>query len=149
MKIILLKDIPKIGKKNDIKDIADGYALNFVIPRGLGIKATPEGIRKIELMKKAMSTEEKMRGELLEKSLENLSTISITIQEKTNEKGHLFAGIDATRLSKEIEKATGMTFDPDSIDIEKPIKEVGSFIITVSAQGKKGKVKIIIESLTK
>ncbi len=147
MKIILTKDIPKIGKKNEIKEVADGYALNFVIPRGLGVKATEAGIQKVQSMKGAMETEKKMQDELLTKSLSDLSAITVTISEKTNEKGHLFAGIDTTRLAKEIEATTGMAFDPDTIEIEKPIKQTGNFIVTVSVKGKKGKVKVVVEAL--
>ena len=88
MKIILLKDIPKIGQKNDIKEVADGYALNFILPRGLGVKAT----------------------------------------------------------EAEIKKMTGIVLDPEFIDLEKPIKEIGNYVVEISAQGKKGKVKVVIEN---
>jgi len=145
MKVILLKDIPRIGKKNDIKEVSDGYALNFVIQRGLGVKATDAGIKKVQALTGAVMMEKKVQEELLKKSLENLSTITVTISEKTNDKGHLFAGIDEKRLAQEIEKQSGMKCDPEFIKLEKPIKEVGNFIVEVSAQGKKGKVKVVVE----
>jgi large subunit ribosomal protein L9 len=146
MKIILLKDIPKIGRKGDVKDVADGYALNFVIPKGLGMKATDAAIKKVQGQKMALESEKKVQESLLTKSLENLSAITVTITEKTNEKGHLFEGIKADRLAKEIEKTSGIVLDPDFIELEKPIKEVGNYVLNVSAHGKKGKVKVTIES---
>ena len=148
MKVILLKDIPRVGRKNEIKNISDGYALNFIIPRGLGIKATEVGIKKLEQIKSATNEEKKMQHELLTKSLENLSTITVTIQEKANEKGHLFEGIHKERLAKEIEKMTGIVLDPEFIDLPKPIKEVGEYIITISAEGKMGKVKVVVEPIS-
>lgn len=146
MKIILLKDIPKIGRKGEVKDVADGYAINFVLPRKLGIKATPEGIKQVEANKSAIEEERKVQENLLAKSVENLSAITVTITEKANELGHLFVGIHADRLAKEIEKQTGIALDPGFIEIEKPIKEVGNFVVTVSAHNKKGKVKVVVEA---
>jgi large subunit ribosomal protein L9 len=147
MKIILLKDIPKIGRKGDVKDVADGYALNFVLPQKLGVKATAGGIKKVEASKSAIESERKMQENLLSKSLENLSTITVTITEKANEKGHLFEGIRAERLAQEIQKQSGIVLDAGFIELEKPLKEVGNFIVAISAHGKKGKVKVVIEAL--
>ncbi len=145
MKIILLKDIPKIGRKNEVKEIADGYALNFVLPRGLGIKATPGEIAKLDKVKATEDAEKQIQDNLLKKSLEQVSAMTITIQEKTNEKGHLFEGIGRDRLVKEIEKALDIKFEPSFIELAKPLKEVGQFIVDINAHGKKGKVKVVIE----
>jgi large subunit ribosomal protein L9 len=145
MKIILKKDIPKIGKRNEVKDVADGYALNFVIPKGLGVKATPEAIKNLEMKKNADATEKKIQENLLKKSLEEVSSITVTIKSKVNEKGNLFEGINKEKLLKEIEKATGILLEQDYIELAKPIKEVGEFIIPVSAHGNKGKVKVVVE----
>ncbi len=147
MKVILLKDIPKIGHKNEIKDVSDGYVLNFIIPRRLGVKATEAEIKKLETLKSAGETEKKIQHELLSKSLENLSAITVSIKEKANEKGHLFEGIHKERLAEEIEKISGIVLDPEFIDLPKPIKEIGDYIVPISAQGRKGKVKVVIEPI--
>ena len=145
MKIILLKDIPKIGRKGEVKEISEGHAMNFIIPRGLGVKATPAEIKKIEAQKSTLDTERKIQEELLEKSIASLGAITVTISEKANEKGHLFEGIKKDMLVKEIEKVSGIKLDPDYIDLEKPIKEVGEFLVPIEALGKKGKVKVVVE----
>ena len=146
MKIILLKDIPKIGKKNEVKDVADGYALNFVLPRKLGVKATESEVKKLMALQAQSDTEKKIQEDLLKKSLEEVSAITVTITEKVNEKGHLFVGIHADRVAKEIEKVSGICLDSHYIELEKPLKEVGEYIIPVSAMGKKGKVKVVVEA---
>jgi len=100
MKIILLKDIPKVGRKYDIKNVADGYALNLLIPRGLAQIATPQTEKNIEAMKAKDLVEKKVQGELLVKNLEVLKDLVINMKEKANEKGHLFAGVTKEKLKR-------------------------------------------------
>ena len=145
MKVILLKDVPKIGRKNDIKDVSDGHALNFLIPRGFAVKATPLEVKKLEAQKAMHDAERQVQEELLAKSIEGLSTITVTIAEKANDKGHLFEGIHKERLAEEIKKSSRIEIKPEFIDLDKPIKEIGEFLVPIEAHGKKGKVRVIIE----
>lgn len=142
MKIILLKDISKIGKKGDIKDVSEGYAVNFAIPQKLALFATEENIKRAKMEKAVKDAEFKILDDLISKNIETLSNATVSIKSKANEKGHLFAGISKTDLAKEIEKQTRIKIDPDWIDIEKPIREVGNHIINIKANGKSGKIKI-------
>lgn len=146
MKVILLKDVPKIGKKYDIKNVADGYALNLLIPNRLAIPGTAEAIKNIEVIKSKDEGEKKVQQELLVKSLKELEQANIVIKEKANEKGHLFAGIHKEELAKEIEKQTRVNVSPSFIDMEHPIKEIGEHIVTISALGKKANIKIVVEA---
>ncbi len=145
MKIILLKDIPKVGRKYDIKNVADGYALNLLIPRGLAQIATPQTEKNIEAMKAKDLVEKKVQGELLVKNLEVLKDLVINMKEKANEKGHLFAGVTKEKLAEEILKTARLNIDPESIKLEKPIKEVGEHKVFVEVMGKKAEFKIVIE----
>jgi large subunit ribosomal protein L9 len=146
MKIILIKDVQKVGKKFDIKDISDGYALNFLIPRGLAIVATPQAIAKINLEKEKLSIEGKIQEELLVKNLGTIKGLKLTLKEKANEKGHLFAGVTREVLADEILKNTRLNLDVEFIKLEKPIKEVGEHKVTVEALGKKAEFTVVIES---
>ena len=145
MKIILLKDIPKVGRKYDVKDVAEGFALNLLIPRGFAQNATAQAIKKIEEMKANDLTEEKIQGELLAKNLEVIKNLNLAIKGKANDKGHLFAGITKERLAEEIAKVTRLNIDPESIQLSKPIKEIGEHKITVEAMGKKAEFTVSIE----
>ena len=147
MKIILLKDVPKVGRKYDIKNVADGYALNMLIPKGLAITATVEDIKKIEEKKRNFLTEQKIQGELLLKNLEQLKNTEIYLREKSNDKGHLFAGITKEKLIEEIFKITRLNLDPEAIKMEKPIKEIGEHEVVIEAVGEKAKFKVIVESI--
>ncbi len=147
MKVILLKDVPKVGKKYDIKNVAEGYAVNLLIPKGLAQIATAQAEKNIEVMKQKDMVEKKVQGELLVKNLEAIKTLVLNIKEKANDKGHLFAGITKERLVEEILKTARLNLDVDSIKLDKPIKEVGEHEVTVEVLGKSAKFKVNIEVL--
>jgi large subunit ribosomal protein L9 len=147
MKVILLKDVPKVGKKYDIKNVAEGYALNLLIPKGLAQIATAQAEKNIEVMKQKDMVEKKVQGELLVKNLEVIKTLVLNIKEKANDKGHLFAGITKERLVEEIVKTARLNLDVDSIKLDKPIKEVGEHEVSVEVLGKSAKFKVIVEAL--
>lgn len=145
MKIILLKDVPKIGRKNEVKEVADGYATNFILPRKLGILATTANIVKVQNLKAEVEGEKKVLEDLISKNIDTLGESLISIKAKANEKGHLFAGISKEDLAKEIEKVTRISIDPEWIQIEKPIREVGKHVLNITTStGKKGKIKVEI-----
>jgi len=145
MKIILLKDIPKVGRKYDIKEVSEGYALNLLIPRGLAQIATIKAVKNIETLKSKDLVGRKVQGELLLKNLEVIKTLVLNIKEKANEKGHLFAGITKERLMEEIIKTARLNLDPESIELEKSIKEIGEYKVTVEVMGKKAEFTVVVE----
>ena len=144
MKIIFLKDIPRIGRKNDIKNVADGYAQNFLIPRGLARMATNIIVKKTELIKKRESEENKIKEDLFNKDLDELSGVILEIKSKLNEKGHLFAGVHGEEISEELEKKTKIKIEPKYIQLEHPIKEAGERDIEIKIGKKSIKFKLII-----
>ncbi len=147
MKIILLKDVAKIGRKYEVKNVADGFALNMLIPRGMAQVATPQAIKNIETFKSQDMTEKNIQSELLLKNLEVIKDLKIVLKEKANEKGHLFAGVTKEILAEEIKKSTRLNLDPDFIKMAKPIKEVGEHQVTVEAMGKQAHFKVMIEAV--
>lgn len=147
MKVILLKDIPKVGKKFEIKDLSEGHVLNFLMPRGLVSIATPQAVQKIALEKEKIEGERRIQSDLLVKSLDTLKDTTVTISGKANEKGHLFAGINKETLISEIFKQTKLNLDPETVVLEKPLKEVGEHKVLIQALGKKAEMKVVVKSL--
>jgi len=147
MKIILLKDVAKIGKKHEIKNIADGYAQNFIIPRGLGIPATEANVRKIEILKNTSDADRKVQEPLLAKNLETIASLTVIISGKANDKGHLFAGIHKDEIVEAVKKQANVTIHPDFIVLDKPLKETGNYEVLIEAGGKKANLKLVIEGV--
>jgi len=134
MKVILLQNVPKIGKKFEQKVVSDGYATNFLIPRGLAEIATTSSVSRIMLRKSQSDTEAKIHEDLLLKNLHDLEGVRIEMTEAANDKGHLFAGIHAQELIPVIAEQTRLQILPEYIILEKPIKAVGEHQIPVTIQ---------------
>lgn len=146
MKIILLKDVPKIGRKYETKNISDGHAINMLIPKGLAIIATTEAEKRIALEKARDEGEKKLKNELLLKNMEDLDGVTITMIEKASEKGHLFAGIHKSEIVRAIESQTKLQIDAKSILLDKPIKEIGMYVIIVEVGSKNIKFNLEIKN---
>jgi len=136
MKIIILKDTKKVGRKYEIKDVADGYALNALIPNKIAIPATAGNLKMIEAKKALDMASSKNLQDNLSKAIEKLPGGSLKIQGKVNEKGHLFAGIHKEQIVEDFKKLTGFELPIDSLEIEKPIKEIGEHKIKISVGDK-------------
>src|SRR5579863_10122373 len=93
MKVILLKDIAKVGRRYDVKDVSSGHAQNLLIPRGDAVAATPEALRRYETMRTKAEGERKIHQDLLLKNLKDLEGAGLKVSGKANDKGHLFAGL--------------------------------------------------------
>lgn len=145
MKIILLSDIAKLGKRYDVKDVSAGHANNLLIPKGLAMAATTDALKRVEAMKKASAAEEKVQDELLARNFAELDGKTITVKEKVNEKGHLFAGIHKKEIAKLIEREARIIIDPDMITLDQPIKEKGEHPVVIQAGEKRSKVTILVE----
>ncbi len=136
MKIILLKDLHKVGKKYEIVTVADGYALNSLIPTRVAEIATDKIVEKYRKLKDIESSARLLREEELVKELGSIASKEFTIEVKANEQGHLFASVH----KEEIGAAIGV--DPEYITITTPIKEVGEHTVTVSVKDTSKEVKV-------
>lgn len=134
MKVILLHDVPKIGKKYDVKNVSDGYARNFLIPRGMAEIATDARIKSVEILKKQSEQEREIQRDILENNIKELEGIKISVREKANEQGHLFAGVHKKEISKILKEQKHIEIPPDMIEVEHPIKETGEFKIKVKGK---------------
>lgn len=144
MKIILLQDVPKVGHKYDVKNVASGFAANFLFPRKLAELASDKKIKNIETRQLQAKEERKIQDTLLEKNIEALKNVSIEITEKSNEQGHLFKGVHKEEIVKALKEQGHIDINPDFIVLEQPIKEIGEYEITVKVEDQTEVFKLVI-----
>lgn len=146
MKIVLLKDIKGVGRKHDIKTVADGFALNSLIPQGMAEVATDKATARIALIKKQEEADKKVQADLLSKNLKSIHDAVVSVTVDANEKGHLFAGIHAHEIAPLIKAQTQIDVLPEFIVLEKPIKEVGEHKIDVKVHGKTATFTFVVKA---
>lgn len=130
MKILLKKDISKLGKIGDVVDVANGYARNYLLPKKFAAIVTPGNIEQIKSQRK--KNEEKQKEEIknLRVLADEISSISYTITVKTNKEGKLFGSVNASHIAEALSEK-GYQIDENMIILEIPIKKCDLYNITV------------------
>lgn len=146
MKVILLQDVRKVGKKFEVKEVASGFALNMLIPRKMAEAATDSAVKRLGNMKAKEEGEKKVREDLLMKNLKSVEGKIIEMSAPANEKGSLFKGIHAEEIVDAVKKQTELDLAPEYIILEKPVKEVGEHDIEVKVQDKSVKFKLVVSA---
>lgn len=137
MKVIFKKNVKGIGKIDEVKEVADGYAQNFLIPSGSAVRATDDLISLIKTKKESESLNEVQKNEELKSLLAALAkTGSVTLSGKPHDgKGHLYQGITAQEICHAIKETRGLFVPKDLIlDYEKPIKETGKHEVKIGSK---------------
>lgn len=144
MKVILLKDIPNLGKKDDIKEVSGGYARNFLFPRKLAVAATAALIKQLEAKKeKEREMAEKELGSMQE-MVAKLEGVEIEMSAKVDKESNLYAAINPAQISKAL-KEKGFDIKKSQIKLDDSIKEIGEKEIVIEfPHGLEAKVKVIV-----
>lgn len=125
MKVIFLKDVKGKGKKGEVKNVADGYAQNFLIKQGLAIEANQASISSLNAQKKK---EEKVAAEELEnakKLKDTVEKVTVELSAKAGEGGRLFGSITSKQIADELQKKHGIKIDKRKIELEDAIRSLG------------------------
>ena len=125
MKVILLKDNSKIGKKGDIKQVADGYATNYLIPNKIAAPATGTAIKQAGEMQKKVEKEIKNKEKEIKKFVSKLENKSITLVKEASDKGKLFAAVTVDEILDTVKKDLNLVVNKAEVSINEHIKEIG------------------------
>ncbi len=147
MKIILLKNVPKLGSKFDIKKVNAGYAKNFLIPNKMAIIATKNSVAHIQ----KLTIQEKKIGAITEYNFkeltEQLKNSEIILEAKTNKEGKLFGSISEGKIRKALKEQKNIKLNKNiKILINKPLKNIGEHKINLILTNKKITFKVIIKT---
>jgi large subunit ribosomal protein L9 len=144
MKVILLKDVEKLGQKGDVKEVADGYARNFLIPNKLAVLATKAELVKLEEQKKIEA--QKAEEELVhfQEIASQIDGLELEIPAKVSEDGKLFGAVAASQIAEKL-KEKGFEIKKEQIKTGEPIKEIGEYEATVEfPHNLEAEIKIIV-----
>jgi len=144
MKIILLEDVEKLGNKGDVKEVADGYARNFLIPKEKAVLATKKEIEKVEEMK--LIETQKAEQELVEyqKTATQLDGLELEIPVKVSEEDKLFGAVTANQIMEKL-KEQGIKVKKEQIKLKDPIKEIGEYEVNIELpHNLEANIKVII-----
>ena len=131
MKVVLLKDVKNVGKRDDILTVSDGYARNFLFPQKLAAEATPGALKEIQRKRAAQDAREaEMLAEAKAKAA-SLKDKVITLEVKCGDKGRLYGSVTSAEVAEALEKQHGIKVDKRKIDIGDPIRETGMRTISV------------------
>ena len=131
MKIILQREVEKLGVPGDVVDVADGYARNFLIPRKLAIPATKGGVKHAEGLKQAHEARVQKSVQEARAVADKLGAIKVRISGRAGEDGRLFGSVTPAKVAEEIEKAAGVAIDRRHLDLAEPIRSVGTHEVVI------------------
>ena len=148
MKVILLQDVNKVGKKGDLVEASDSYARNVLIRRKLAVEATGQAINDLKLKR---ANDEKVAEENLERAKElkeKLDRSSVVIRAKTGEGDKLFGSISGKEIAEAAKEQLGIELDRRKIVVDNPIKSIGTMGVVVKLHPKvKAELTVKVEKL--
>jgi len=131
MKVIFLEDMPKVAKAGEIKEVADGYGRNFLIPQKLAMLASSSAISAMEAQRRVKTKEEtQLEVEMLELARQ-LEGKEVILKAKAGAKDRLYGSITSTDIASELENATGLVIDRRKMELAEPIRQLGSYELTI------------------
>ncbi len=127
MKVILLQDVKGTGKKGDIKEVADGYARNFLLAKGVALEATAKNLSDLAGQKSSQAHKEAVELENAKKSADSVNGKTVTIKLKASANGKLFGSVTAANVADAIKSEYGIDCDKKKIALKSEIKNFGSY----------------------
>ncbi len=131
MRVVFLEDVPDIANSGDVKEVADGYARNFLIPRRLAALVTSQVTSQLEVKLSSRAKKQSQIAEELIKMASQLDGREITLRAKVGAKDRLYGSITSADIADELSKTSGVVIDKRKIELPEPIRKLGSLEVTI------------------
>ncbi len=131
MKVIFLEDVPKVAKLGEIKEVADGYGRNFLIPKKLAALVAPGVTDRLEAQSRAQAKKQSQIEAEMAQMAKELDGKEIILKAKAGAKDRLYGRVTTADIAAELEKTTGVAIDKRKIELEDPIRELGSYEVLI------------------
>lgn len=146
MKVILNQDVPSLGKAGDLKDVADGYARNFLIPRGLARPATTAAVKQAATSKQVVERKQAKAQAAVKELAATLSNTQLVFKARVGEQHRLFGSITSSDIADELSRKIGQPIDKRHVELAEPIRHLGEFKVPVRLAPKvEPDVTIVVE----
>ena len=132
MKIVLQEEVKGLGAPGDVKDVADGYARNYLLPRKLAIPATPGALKNVEAQKAAIAKRQAQLEAEARALAAKLASTPVTIKARVGSQNRLYGSITAADIAQAIGKELGQPFDRRKLQLEDPLRELGVHTVTAN-----------------
>ena len=146
MKVILLQDVKGTGKKNQLVNVSDGYARNFLFTKKLAVEATTDNLQKLKEFNASQDLKKQKEIEDAKELAKKIEEIQIIIKAKSGETGKIFGGITSANISEELKKQHNINVDKKKIMLDEPIKLLGNYTVNMKLyEGINAKLKVNVE----
>jgi large subunit ribosomal protein L9 len=146
MKVILLRDIARLGQRGEVKEVAEGYAMNVLIKKGDAVQATPGELAKWKSKQDAKQHQKELATNTFTQLVDALRKQEVVITgKKADQKGQLFASIKETDIAEAIYATAKMSVDPKQIILAHPIKSLGTHEVSIKQGEKKERITIEVK----
>jgi large subunit ribosomal protein L9 len=146
MKVLLIKDVAGVGKAGEIKKVADGYARNYLIPKGLAVLARPGVARQAEERRQAEARKASQQTADAQALAQQMAQLTVTFKVKAGEQDKLYGSITSGNIVEELEKQLGRELDRRNVLLDQPIKQLGSHQVAVKlASDVTTEVTVVVE----
>lgn len=143
MKVILLRDVARLGKRFAVVEVPDGFALNKLIPQGMAQPATPENLKRVLARNKEVAAHQAADETSLREAVRQLGETRATVTVEANAQGHLFKAVKVSDIIASA-RALGVTLPESALLIETPIKSVGEHDVQIKHGAVKGVITITV-----
>ena len=131
MKVVFLEDVPNVAKAGAIKEVADGYGRNFLLPQKLAAIASPGTFSRLEAQRRAQTKKQAQIDTELVKLADQLDGKEISLKAKVGAKDRLYGRVTSADIASELESTTGIAVDKRKIELAEPIRQLGSYEVTI------------------
>lgn len=149
MKVVFLKDVLTKGKKGEIRDVANGYARNFLFPQGLAWPATPAAIKAAKTQSEESAQRQAHQQEELNELIQQLEGKELYFKARVGAKGRLHGAITSADIANEFSRLINFEIDKKKVKLDEPLHHLGSYEIAINlTKGSEAKIKVVIEEET-
>jgi large subunit ribosomal protein L9 len=145
MKVVLLEDVANVGRAGEVKEVADGYGRNFLLPRKLALLGTPSAIKAAEAQLQKDKEKQQHFDAEITKLAQQLEGLLITFKERVSSEDRLYGSVRDSDIARELSQLTGLDIAKEKIELEEPIRQLGEYEVPVRlSEDLAPKIKVIV-----